>query len=76
MQRIVKAVVVISALGVLGHARPASACDAHQKTTMAKTDKAQPEKAAKAKQSAKEAKTPQKDESAQAKNVASARSER
>lgn len=73
MKRILKSLVAIAALGVVAHARPASACDAHQKTTMTKAEKAQPQKAAKSKQLAKEAKAPQKEDGgAQAKSVASA----
>jgi len=79
MNRIVKALVAMVALGVLAHARPASACDAQQKTTMAKADKAQPdekaqpEKAAKSKESRKAAKAQQRHDSrAEAKNVVAA----
>ena len=76
MKRIVKALVAIGALGVVAHARPARACDGHQKTTMAKAETAQPEKAAKSKQAAKDAKAqPKAETGAQAKSVASARVE-
>ena len=75
MKRILSSMVAIAALGVVANARPASACDAHEKTTMTKAEKAQPEKGAKAKQDAKAAKTQQKDGSVQAKSVTTARAE-
>lgn len=45
MKRIVKALGVLGALGVLVSAGPAGACEAHQKTTVTKNEKGQPEKA-------------------------------
>ena len=78
MKRIVEGLVGMMALGVLAHALPARACDAHQKTTMAKAEKtqpderAQPEKAARSKESPKDAQAQKTDRGAQAKNVAGA----
>ncbi len=49
-KRMVQGLVAIGALGVLAHAGPARACEGHQKTTVTKAEKAQPDKDKAAKQ--------------------------
>jgi hypothetical protein len=62
MRQIVKVLAAVLALGVLAYARPASACGAQQKTTMAKgdakaaDDQAQPQQPASATQDEKSSK--------------------